>query len=64
MEEEAGRTPGGMSITAFGPDEDAKTIERYAEAGVERIVFNLAPEGEDAVLPLLDAWAKLAEGTT
>ncbi len=62
MEAAAGRAPGSVSITVFGPHENRDVFERYAEAGVERIVLNAAPEAADAVLPILDDWAKLTDG--
>ena len=38
MEAAAGRAPGSMPITVFGPKEERTVFERYVEAGVERIV--------------------------
>lgn len=61
MEAEAGRDPGSTPISAFGPDEDLATCERYAEAGVERIIYNLPPDGPGSVLPLLDCWTRVIE---
>jgi len=41
MATEAGRHPGSIPITVFGVEEDRALIERYREAGVARLVFNL-----------------------
>ena len=59
METEHDRDPGSTPVSVFGPDPDADVIARYREADVERLIFNLAPEGEGSALTTLDAWAKL-----
>ena len=59
MESEHGRDPGSTPVSVFGPDPDADVIARYREADVERLIFNLAPEGEGSALTTLDTWAKL-----
>lgn len=64
MEEAAGRTPGEMPITVFGPKENRAEFEQYAESRVERIVLNLAPEPAEIALPILDEWAKTIDGLT
>jgi probable F420-dependent oxidoreductase len=61
MESAAGRTPGSMPVTVFGPKEESTVFERYVEAGVERIVLNIVPMSADETLPILDKWAKLIE---
>ena len=58
MVSEAGRDLHSLPITVFGVAEDADLIARYREAGVARVVFNLAPAGADEVLPALDRCAK------
>ena len=50
---------GSTPVSVFAPDPDADVIARYREADVERLIFNLAPEGEGSALTTLDAWAKL-----
>jgi probable F420-dependent oxidoreductase len=54
----AGRDPVTLPITVFGVPEDADLIERYRDAGVARVVFNLQPAGPDEVLPALDRCAR------
>jgi hypothetical protein len=61
MESAAGRKPGSMPITVFGPKEERAVFERYVEMGVERLVLNIAPMSADETLPILDEWAKLIE---
>ena len=51
-----------MPITVFGPKEERAVFERYVEAGVERVVLNIAPMSADETLPILDEWAKLKDG--
>jgi probable F420-dependent oxidoreductase len=54
----AGRDPATLPITVFGVPEDADLVERYRDAGVARVVFNLQPAGPDEVLPALDRCAR------
>jgi probable F420-dependent oxidoreductase len=56
---EAGRDPATLPITIFGVAEDLDLIRRYGDAGVARVVFNLAPAKGDEVLPVLDRAAAL-----
>src|SRR6266852_4825814 len=56
---EAGRDPATLPITIFGVPEDGDLIKRYGDAGVARLVFNLAPAKADEVLPTLDRCAGL-----
>ena len=55
-----GRTPATLPVTIFGMPEDRDLLERYGDAGVARVVFNLPPAKADEVLPLLDRCAALA----
>jgi len=59
---EAGRDPSSIPITVFGVAEDAALIDRYREAGVARLVFNLPAAKADEVLPVLDRCAALMRG--
>jgi probable F420-dependent oxidoreductase len=52
----AGRDP--IPVTAY-PRPSAEDIERYAEAGVERCIYWLPPDGRDAALSKLDELAHL-----
>jgi probable F420-dependent oxidoreductase len=51
---ESGRDPVTVPITVFGVPEDVDLIKRYGDAGVARLVFNLAPARADEVLPAID----------
>ena len=55
---DAGR--GTIPVTIFGAPPRPDIIEQYAEAGVERVVFNLPPASRDEVLPLLETQANVA----
>ena len=61
---EAGRDPATLPITIFGVAEDLDLIKRYRDAGVARVVFNLAPAGAEEVLPALDRCAGLMRGAS
>jgi alkanesulfonate monooxygenase SsuD/methylene tetrahydromethanopterin reductase-like flavin-dependent oxidoreductase (luciferase family) len=56
---EAGRDPATIPITVFGVAEDLDLVKRYRDAGVARVVFNLAPAKADEVLTVLDRCAAL-----
>jgi len=55
----AGRDMKTISVSAFAAPADEKVLEQFAAAGVTRSLLRLPPEGRDAVLPLLDRYAKL-----
>lgn len=59
--EEMGRDPKSVSVTVFGTRPKPETIDEFAEAGVDRVLLPLPPEGRDTVLPLLDDYAKLVQ---
>jgi hypothetical protein len=48
-----------LTVSVFGARPDAGTVERLAAGGVTRVIFRLPSDGRDAVLPLLDDYAKL-----
>jgi probable F420-dependent oxidoreductase len=56
---EKGRDPRTLSVSVYGAPMEAGELERLAEAGAERAIFWLPPEGPDTVLPLLDRCAQL-----
>ena len=56
---EAGRDPASIAITVWYPRRDADLMKRYADLGVERVVFNLESEPAEKILPELDALASL-----
>ena len=55
----AGRDLKSISVTVFGASADAATLDRYAALGVTRVTLGLPSKDRDAVLPLLDRYAKL-----
>ncbi len=56
-----GRDPSTVAISVFGATTDPAGLEGLAAEGVTRVVLTLPYEADDVVLPLLDAWAPLAE---
>ena len=59
MAAEAGRDPADVPITIWGSKPDADRVRRLEDLGVSRVVVSLDSAGVDAVLPVLDAWAKV-----
>jgi probable F420-dependent oxidoreductase len=57
--DEAGRDMSSLSVTVFRAPPEAATLEAYAEAGVTRALLALPPADRDAVLGLLDDYARL-----
>src|SRR6266446_5225046 len=55
----AGRDMTTLSVSVFGAKPDPAVLERYAAAGVTRVLFGLPSAGRDTVLPLLDQYARL-----
>ncbi len=55
-----GRDPGGISITVFATQAvDEALVERYAAAGVDRVIVWLPPESADVAMQVMDAAAPL-----
>jgi hypothetical protein len=54
----AGRGP--IPVSIFGARPDPQMIERYREAGADRIVFGLPPAPAETVLPMLKTAASAA----
>jgi probable F420-dependent oxidoreductase len=54
---EAGRD---VPVSIWEAREDLDSLKRDRDAGVERVIVSLDSAKADAVLPLLDRWAKLA----
>ena len=52
---DAGRDPASIAITVWFPRKDPGLMKRYADLGVERVVFNLESEPAEKTLPELDA---------
>lgn len=59
LAEERGRDPESISVSIFGAQAEAATLERYAEAGIKRALLPLPPRDREQVLPLLDSYARL-----
>jgi probable F420-dependent oxidoreductase len=57
---EAGRNPDEMEITVYACPPDKELVQRYADAGITRVVFGAPPVGRDVVLGFLDTLAQLA----
>ncbi len=57
--EQAGRDPADLQVVTFGSIPDPAKLEYYASIGVTEVVFRLPPKPADAVLPLLDQYARL-----
>jgi len=55
----AGRDMKTLSVSVFGAKPEPAVLERYAAAGVTRVLFGLPSAGRDTVLPLLDQYARL-----
>jgi probable F420-dependent oxidoreductase len=55
---EAGRKPEDIAITVWFPRREVDLMKRYADLGVERVVFNLDSEAADKVVPALDEIAE------
>lgn len=53
MEADAGRQ---VPVTVFGGEPEPAMLEKYAAAGIERVVVNLDPMDRDASLKKLDEW--------
>ncbi len=56
----AGKQPSDFPVSVFGTPADPDTLKRYADAGVERAIFWISPEGRDKALAALDRYAAVA----
>jgi probable F420-dependent oxidoreductase len=57
----AGKKPSDFPVSVFGAPTDPDTLKQYAEAGVERAIFWVPPEGRDKALAVLDKYTALAQ---
>ena len=55
--EEAGRDPATVSVTVFGAAPEAGYLDACREAGIDRALLILPPEGRDGVMPVVDRYA-------
>jgi len=58
MATEAGRNPDEIAITVWFPRRELDLMKRYADLGVERVVFNLESEAAEKVVPVIDEIAE------
>ncbi len=59
---DAGRDPATLEIVPFGSLPDPGKLEHFAAVGVTEAVFRVPSAPADAVLPVLDQWARLIGG--
>ena len=59
MAREAGRDPASLEVSVFGAAPDKDKLGPVVEAGAERAILFLPPQGRDEILPLLDRYAAL-----
>lgn len=57
---EAGRNPDEMEVTIYACPPEKDLVQRYADAGITRVVFGTPPANRDVVLGFLDTLAALA----
>lgn len=58
--EAAGRPPSDALVSVYSSSGDPALLERYAEAGVDRVVLTLPAAGESEVLCALDGYSPLS----
>ncbi|NCW48751.1 MAG: LLM class F420-dependent oxidoreductase [Actinobacteria bacterium] len=54
MAADAGRDPDSLDISIYGCPMDAEVVDRYREAGVDRVIFWLPAIAEADLLPILE----------
>ena len=57
--DEAGRDMDTLSVSVFRAPADAAELDRYAEAGITRVLFELPSGDRDTVLRILDEYSPL-----
>lgn len=62
LTEKAGRSMDTISISVFEASPDRRSLDRYAEGGIERAILRVPSRGRDEVLPRLDEWVELIQG--
>jgi probable F420-dependent oxidoreductase len=58
----AGRDPATARVVPFGSFPDPGKIDYYASLGIDEVVLRVPVGGPDVALPVLDDYAKLADG--
>ena len=61
LAEEEGRDPSSINISVFAMPEDEEWISKFTDAGVDRLIFFLAPEDADTTLRNLDRLTAFVE---
>jgi probable F420-dependent oxidoreductase len=61
MAKEAGRDPASLPVTLGGAPEDSDKLKRFRDLGATGVNITLMSEKADAILPILDRWAKLKQ---
>jgi probable F420-dependent oxidoreductase len=61
--EDAGRDPASVRIVPFGTIPNAEKLDYYESLGIDEVVLRLPSAPADAVLPVLDEYAKLIDAT-
>lgn len=61
--EVAGRDIDSIELSVFGAAPVRTTIDRYRDAGFQRVLFGLPSAGREQILPKLDEYAKLRSPT-
>lgn len=56
-----GRDMSTIELSVWGAKPDQETVDRYAAAGFQRLIFRLPSEGAEQNLPRLDRYAALVE---
>jgi len=51
---EAGRDPADIAITVWSPRRELDLMKRYADLGLQRVVFGVESETADKALPVID----------
>lgn len=59
--ETAGRDPKEVEISIYGAPTDLSQLEELMNAGINRVVFGLPPEGTEPVMSVLDSLTELKE---
>lgn len=60
--EEVGRDPATLRVVPFGTEPSDGKMEHYRQMGVEEVVFNVPSGPREAILPVLDAYARYLDG--
>jgi len=60
--QKAGRDPKSAPVSIFFAPPKREALDGLVAAGVQRAIFGLPCEGRDAILPRLDAYAKVMRG--